>query len=1235
MLAEIIQEIKQNVNYIKIITTSARAKWKVSSSTFSLTISDEIDRTFSKTELESYEQQIKYFLQLKQNLLTDDTIYNLIDQNKFIFNAYLKMLENIRNKYKMCSKECFLVHDPIFEGDQSLINQEEIVLFPKIQDCKDVSINYLNFTPKFYHNIGNYILNEADKHCVDIEIFKVFQILGYNNIRFDIIDDFICFELFKYVNINPIEVGRKFVEFLHKEKDKTIQDFRKYDLPSKIKTHKSFADLYEFITNLNNEKIHIARVPKPSHTFHLIQPAYALWSYIKGMHSLCPLENILFCEEDNNFVDLLNVISESNNSDLYFIVHPENLRDDDMQYLKKFITTRRNMYSNIINESLSKDHNKLNCIPKIMIITALPISFFNLEEDQNYYHYFSDEKIADFATFNAQIRRTLCNIHNDVFLFSSECPEQGKTYHINEIIKNAKKQFSFIKENEELDDKDNIKSIDHIKIYLDKTTNEIPESIIDKSFIHFSISPELFLNNSNIFDQLYVLIQYGFFNFKSNKFVSFYIGVNIIPTFLIEIPNFNEKNSFMNFYDFPVAPSNNEIKWGKDNFSKNIDIYSIITNEFNGIGNEKFFINGLFHLKTDNNLIVIDNINVKTLVNLLFTNTEINNYVDLINESKSLFFGNYTDFDNKDNIGNNRIMFKFRKMITDYSNQIMKKYNTDDKMKKILFLLAIRTALNVWHFTPSKDHSIILLIPKRLMTKTPFDEKNGWLFVSFYSKVNDDIKWKKEVIKDIGFDDDKSLIENSLTEFDKEKDFHILTDSKLKIGYDFLQNQIFEALLQLLPNLDFDHKDILNIRKISFSKNYFRILIEVILKIYYRHFSILQGETGCGISSLIQVLNDIITFAKNDPKAKTEINWNIFTIDFHGSFDINDFDNEINRIMQVINIDDKDNENMNDRNIIFLDHFNKSPAYYYAINYVQNSNNEYISFIASTYPYVKLNSITKELLCGVQNDNKLQHNKSKLFVNFSDDIKELTKISDDIKYLYDVKKPPESVKLDYILMDPQEFYEENPQYLMHDIRNSKYSLCFSDEEKNMIRLIIKNILLQPENNINIELNYIVDLLSKLISDIFITVRSFMKLRAIFSYRDVSRCTILFIQIFDYFHKKKVDKKLPIRSKEKNKFWYKIASISAIISIYVSLISRFRHEEINTNRLILERFKHHPFKELIGKNHQTICIYKLVLNYISNEDRWPSEKLPYVKIGSKLQFYLHMQNVPNILLMKRN
>lgn len=144
----------------------------------------------------------------------------------------------------------------------------------------------------------------------------------------------------------------------------------------------------------------------------------------------------------------------------------------------------------------------------------------------------------------------------------------------------------------------------------------------------------------------------------------------------------------------------------------------------------------------------------------------------------------------------------------------------------------------------------------------------------------------------------------------------------------------------------------------------------------------------------------------------------------------------------------------------------------------------------------------------------------------------------------------------------------------------------------------------------IDLLSTVNLLSELINMIFKSVRSFINLRAIFSYQDAHRCTKVFTYIFN--HKSDLLKDNDHQDLEnKNLIMKKITSISAVISIYVSFIVRFFHEEIDIDNEIEQRLINHPFKNLYDSKQQKICLYNLIIKYVSNEKYWPNEEFPYI------------------------
>ena len=65
---------------------------------------------------------------------------------------------------------------------------------------------------------------------------------------------------------------------------------------------------------------------------------------------------------------------------------------------------------------------------------------------------------------------------------------------------------------------------------------------------------------------------------------------------------------------------------------------------------------------------------------------------------------------------------------------------------------------------------------------------------------------------------------------------------------------------------------------------------------------------------------------------------------------------------------------------------------------------------------------------------------------------------------------------------------------------------------------------------------------------------------------------------------------------------KITSLSIVIAIYISLVCRFSREEVTVDKIIEKRFENHPFKKY---KSEKICMYKLLLNYITDKSNWPT------------------------------
>ncbi|KAK8863691.1 hypothetical protein M9Y10_011381 [Tritrichomonas musculus] len=1295
-------EIDQFINYICKIATEFDSKWTVTPETYSVTIKDAIERTFSKSELESFEQQIMYLTSLSHN--------EEVKKNKNVFEGFLKIIQNIRKKHRICNIPLCFVHNPFFYGEQNKLSEPEIktddndFLFKDAEDDIEINpaINVFNFGIKDYYLFGKSILEGSGKDQQSEALSVLFNIVTGGLLDEIFLKQFRENELMEMKSFDPIKIGRCLVNKMYERSINKQFEFRDFEDYSKMSTG-SMNKLSEFLQHFSKEcSLLIANVPKPSHIYHVIQPAYIILesNKAKGKKPVvpklkCPREYIIFCTENKNFQQSLNKLMNCNENATYFIIHPENLKLDEMQSLKSFILARKTQDIKTQNSDDVKDktrkNNFIQKIPNVIIITALPTSFFAIDEDSKKNMppslEFEEEDIKEFATFNAKWR-TFSKVNNDVFLISSKLAGIGKTYHINEIINKAKK----IKIKN--DSGDIIKKeITKEQIYFDITTEELPDKIKNIDLIHVSISPELFRNNFQLMDQFYLLIQYGYFIFQNGSHISYSLNFDIKPTFLIEIPKLEDGNSLTHFYDFPIAPTNNDKPEGSTFLeSSNSSIYSIITEEFKDVTNKENFKDGLFDLSTSDNEIQIGK-NVRSLMELIFNNcNEINNCKELIKKSQNLFFsgGKYKD---GEYIDDNRIISKVGKMIEDYSKLIIEQGN-DDYTKRILFLLTIRTILYVWHFTPKNSKNLMLLVPQRIITNSAFKQENGWIIVSFLSKHDQIEGWSTENTQTNEFKSDIAFDQIIKNKFKDNAAIHILTDESENADNDLtLQTRFFKTILLFLPEIEFEndsanplqvalillllfsdmnhypdkyfsdiitffmnqnytdedlqkklhnldecfkwseidkllheyfkthsnvqiekvnninkliiqmkselskHENIWNIIKISFSKTYFCRFIEIILKIYYQHFSILQGDTGCGKTSVVNLLNDVLTLAKSDLKtSKQVVNWSFFMIDFHGNFTQKDFMARINKIEYEKSTLNRDNYG-NEKIIIFLDELNTSPAYYYVIDQILNKTSKFFSYIAAINAKDTIDKIKQELSrVGIRQKINLQLSDVKLFSSLGNVTGSLT-YDDTNFYTYNVKEDQESVKSSIIKADPQEFDEFGEQ-----ANSSKY---LPDEEKIAIRSIITKILLQWENIKYTDYRNVVEIMSSLIYKIFVSVRTFMGLRAVFSYRDVHRCITIFTYVFDFICK--LIQKESSDNIFKEEYRKKITSISIVVSIYISLISRFSREKITLNKEIEKQFD--VVKEF--QKSDTFSMYELILKHIQNsKDLFENCKLIY-------------------------
>lgn len=399
-----------------------------------------------------------------------------------------------------------------------------------------------------------------------------------------------------------------------------------------------------------------------------------------------------------------------------------------------------------------------------------------------------------------------------------------------------------------------------------------------------------------------------------------------------------------------------------------------------------------------------------------------------------------------------------------------------------------------------------------------------------------------------------------------------------------------------------------DIIKMSFSKTYFCRFVELLLKITFQYFEILEGETGCGKTSSIQLLKALLKlfpppYFGSNPE---QINFKYAGIDLHGNYTQTNFQEDIQKF-----------SNTSSKVIIFLDEINTSPAFQYIIDFIFNNprvSASTYSFIGAINKYVEVPSDVRMMTrVGLKQKINRKLSKIKLLKVKDNDITKLYEDYDINKLAYKVKETPISVKSSVVCADPIPF----------DFSDDKF---LPSEEINTIHSIIAKLLYQWDNSPNVNVYSIMKILCSFICDLFQFLRKFMNIREILSYRDVDRCGKVFIYVYDRLQAVNDRGNAPISS-------YAIS-----IALYISLFLRFsetivmknddndKRDSIDLNEAyeqIIKRLNAMSIKssEFIkiekDQNNQIsriiIPIHQLMKTYITSKEKWDSlgTALPFI------------------------
>ena len=163
---------------------------------------------------------------------------------QLFFKYFLKIIDNIRNRCKVSSQEFLYIHNPTFKENQyqyvkkmkdGPLTKEECEKFLFPLSGENSVRDEFNLGPKDYYEIGKIVI----KKDLDNETLNtVFNNFGFINVDKIMMRNFINNTLADMKSIDPIKIGRKFVEELSKEEFKNV-DYSKFDLDERLKK-KSF-----------------------------------------------------------------------------------------------------------------------------------------------------------------------------------------------------------------------------------------------------------------------------------------------------------------------------------------------------------------------------------------------------------------------------------------------------------------------------------------------------------------------------------------------------------------------------------------------------------------------------------------------------------------------------------------------------------------------------------------------------------------------------------------------------------------------------------------------------------------------------------------------------------------------------------------------------------------------------------------------------------------------------------
>jgi len=328
-------------------------------------------------------------------------------------------------------------------------------------------------------------------------------------------------EPFKYYDF--YRIGLLFLEFCTSEK----KAYSNYTPLNKVDISNISSILFDIIQLLKTNRFVLISTPSPSQCYHLISPIQSAnddQSFNKETKDVFPIppriDDIIFATRSSNFMSQLDRLQklEIKNDDMdsvHFIVHPENLEEEEFSNLRSYLNSRL-------------EHKGEKKYPKLCVISSIQ------SHDPKYPKKdINQEDIKKFKDLTISIReQSYIDNQHKYKLYVSPQSGCGKTRKIIE---------------------DNGKNNTLVNHFIDLTVKSIPRFEDNKNNIHITISEDLNSNNFDFFDQFYILSQLGYIFYPNGS--SMLVDPSNSSTFYFEIPISSKKFKVENF---PIAIKNED-----------------------------------------------------------------------------------------------------------------------------------------------------------------------------------------------------------------------------------------------------------------------------------------------------------------------------------------------------------------------------------------------------------------------------------------------------------------------------------------------------------------------------------------------------------------------------------------------------------------------------------------------------------------------------------------------------